>query len=142
MYHWHFPLTILTRRSHDVTRKLYLHLLTHVFPFPPMLSVPPYSTTSTPRLQALYSDFSRQKQSNPTSYQSNIEWWRKGLEIIVSSGLQTQHTAEETSKSDRLVLHAGRELLELVKLPKVGKPLALGAVIVRQTKKAIPCRIV
>ena len=96
-----------------------------------MLSVPPYSTTSTPRLQSLYSDFSRQKQSNPTSYQSNIEWWRKGLEIIVSSGLQTQHTAEETSKSDRLVLHAGRELLELVKLPKVGKPLALGAVIVR-----------
>ena len=98
----------------------------------PMLSVPPYSTTSTPRLQALYSDFSRQKQSNPTSYQSNIEWWRKGLETIVSSGLQTtQHTVEETSKSDRLVLHAGRELLELVKLPKVGKPLALGAVIVR-----------
>ena len=93
-----------------------------------MLSLPPYSTTSTARLQALYSDFSRQKQSNPTSYQSNIEWWRKGLEIIVSSGLQT---AEETSKSDRLVLHAGRELLELVKLPKVGKPLALGAVIVR-----------
>ena len=105
----------------------------------PMLSVPPYSTTSTPRLQALYSDFSRQKQSNPTSYQSNIEWWRKGLEIIVSSGLQTtQHTVEETSKSDRLVLHAGRELLELVKLPKVGKPLALGAVIVRLINKTQP----
>ena len=93
-----------------------------------MLSVPPFSTTSTPRLQALYSDFSLQKQSNPASYQSNIEWWRNGLEIIVSSGLQT---LEETTKSDRLVLHAGRELLELVKLPKVGKPLALGAVIVR-----------
>lgn len=96
----------------------------------PMLSIPPYSTTSTPRLQALYSDFSRQRQSNPASYHSNLEWWHKGLEVIVSSGLQTQHTAEETSKSDRLVLHAGRELLELVKLPKVGKPLALGAVIV------------
>jgi charged multivesicular body protein 7 len=97
-----------------------------------MLSIPPYSTTSTPRLQALYSDFSRQKQSNPTSYHSNIEWWHRGLEVIVGSGLQTQqHTTEEPSKSDRLVLHAGRELLELVKLPKVGKPLALGAVIVR-----------
>jgi charged multivesicular body protein 7 len=100
-----------------------------------MLSIPPYSTTSSPRLQALYSDFSRQKQSNPTSYHSNIEWWRKGLEAIVTSGLQTQHTTvEEALKSDRLVLHAGRELLELVKLPKVGKPLALGAVIVRSYK--------
>ena len=98
--------------------------------FTPMLSIPPYSTTSTPRLQALYSDFSCQKQSNPTSYHSNIEWWHKGLEVIVSSGLQTQRTAEESSNSDRLVLHAGRELLDLVKLPKVGKPLALGAVIV------------
>lgn len=94
-----------------------------------MLSISPYSTTSTPRLQALYSDFSRQKQSNPTSYHSNIEWWHKGLEVIVTSGLQTHHITDETSKSDRLVLHAGRELLELVKLPKVGKPLALGAVI-------------
>ncbi|KAF8798155.1 hypothetical protein BYT27DRAFT_7124098 [Phlegmacium glaucopus] len=108
-------------------------------PSTPMLSIPPYSTTSTPRLQALYSDFSRQKQSNPTSYHSNIEWWRKGLEVIVSSGLQTQHTIDETSKSDRLVLHAGRELLELVKLPRVGKPLALGAVIseLRSTKSII-----
>jgi len=51
--------------------------------------------------------------------------------VIVSSGLQTQHTAEESSKSDKLVLHAGRDLLELVKLPRVGKPLALGEVIVR-----------
>ena len=103
-----------------------------------MLSISPYSTTSTPRLQALYSDFSRQKQSNPTSYHSNIEWWRKGLEAIASSGLQTQqHATEETSKSDRLVLHAGRELLELVKLPKVGKPLALGAVIVRLMPKKV-----
>lgn len=93
-----------------------------------MLSIQPYSTTSTPRLQALYSDFSRQKQSNPTSFHSNIEWWHKALEVIVSSGLQT---TEETSKSDRLVLHTGRELLELVKIPKVGKPLALGAVLVR-----------
>jgi len=86
--------------------------------------------TSTPRLQALYSDFSRQKHSNPASYHSNVQWWRKALETLVDSGLQ--HTPHENgSKSDRLVLHAGRELMERVKVPKVGKPLAIGAVLVR-----------
>ena len=32
---------------------------------------------------------------------------------------------------DRLVLHAGRALIERVKIPRVGKPLALGNVVVR-----------
>lgn len=38
---------------------------------------------------------------------------------------------KDVSRSDRLVLHAGRELMDRVKIPKVGKPLALGAVLVR-----------
>ncbi|KDR73493.1 hypothetical protein GALMADRAFT_251201 [Galerina marginata CBS 339.88] len=115
----------------------------------PLTSLAPYSTTSTPRLQALYSDFSRQKHSNPTSYHSNVDWWRNALETVVASGLQTDSmaapqtpgrrqedailpssaTTPTTTKSDRLVLHAGRELMERVKIPKVGKPLALGAVL-------------
>jgi len=83
-----------------------------------------------PRLQALYSDFSRQKHSNPASYHSNVEWWQKALETIVGSGIQRTHH-ENGSKNDRIVLHAGQELIERVKIPKVGKPLALGPVLVR-----------
>lgn len=89
-----------------------------------ILVLPPYATTSPSRLQALYSDISRQKHSNPTSYQSNVEWWRKALEVIVSSGLQTD-------TGSRLVLKAGSSLLERVRVPGAGKPLGLGAVIVR-----------
>jgi charged multivesicular body protein 7 len=88
-----------------------------------VLALPPYATASPSRLQALYSDISRQKHSNPTSYHANIEWWRKTLQLLVSSGLQQ-------SKS-RLVLNAGRNLVEEVRLERVGKPLALGAVVVR-----------
>ena len=117
-------------------------------------SLPPFLTTSIPRLQALYSDFSRQKHSNPTSYNANVEWWCKALEVLVSSGMQRSiHTSAPTAtpqrrrnakvedvdslaerdslRSDRLVLHGGRELLDCVKMPKVGKPLSLGAVLVR-----------
>lgn len=124
---------------------------------PSIASLPPFSTTSIPRLQALYSDFSRQKHSNPTSYNANVEWWRKALEVLVSSGMQrSAHTNAPTAtpqrrqrnakaedadlsgerdsiRSDRLVLHGGRELLDCAKIPKVGKPLSLGAVLVRYT---------
>ncbi len=112
---------------------------------PPSLAttLPPFSTTSTARLQALYSDFSRQKQSNPTSYHANVEWWRKALEALVSSGKQDfrsplqfedddrYDSMTKIGSCDRLVLHAGRALIERVKIPRVGKPLALGNVVVR-----------
>ena len=54
----------------------------------------------------------------------------------MSSGKQVYFNEDDESsvaKSDRLVLHAGRELTERLKLPRVGKPLALGAVLVRKT---------
>ncbi|KAF9527003.1 Snf7-domain-containing protein [Crepidotus variabilis] len=106
----------------------------------------PFSTTSTSRLQALYSDFSRQKQSNPASYHANVEWWRKALESLVISGSQdidfSVSTLEDSTppKSDRLILHAGKPLVERVKIPKVGKPLSLGAVLsdLRSSKIALP----
>jgi len=107
-------------------------------------TLPPFSTTSTARLQALYSDFSRQKQSNPTSYHANVEWWRKAFEALVSSGKQdfsspvqfeddddTYDLMTKSGSCDRLVLHAGRGLMERLKIPRVGKPLALGDVVVR-----------
>lgn len=87
-----------------------------------LLALPPYATTSPSRLQALYSDFSRQKHSNPTSYHANIEWWRKALQLFVSSGLQRE-------SGSRFVLEAGRSLIEQFRLDRVGKPLAFGAVV-------------
>lgn len=98
----------------------------------PLMALPPYATTTLSSLQALYSDFSRQRHSNPTSYHANIEWWRKALEVIVSSSMQ-QHQNDATGSS-RLVLHAGRGLMECTKVDRVGKPLALGSVIVRAVK--------
>ncbi|KAF9454637.1 hypothetical protein P691DRAFT_754563 [Macrolepiota fuliginosa MF-IS2] len=85
-----------------------------------------FSNTSRARLQALYSDFSRQKQSNPTAFQANVEWWRKALESLVDSGVQQTGTG---SIGSRLVLQANRALLDCLRLEKVGKPLAMGAVI-------------
>ncbi|KAG6851263.1 hypothetical protein H0H93_011699 [Arthromyces matolae] len=86
-------------------------------------SLKPYTSVSTSRLQALYSDISRQKHSNPASYHSNVEWWQRVLELIVSSGLQ-----EELLQS-RLVLSCGPRLLERTRIKGVGKPLALGTVV-------------
>lgn len=93
-----------------------------------LLALPPYATTSPSRLQALYSDFSRQKHSNPTSYHANVEWWRKALQLFVSSGLQRE-------SGSRFVLEAGRSLIEQFRLDRVGKPLAFGAVVVRFASK-------
>ncbi|KAK2466799.1 hypothetical protein APHAL10511_001057 [Amanita phalloides] len=86
-------------------------------------SLPPFVSTSDARLHALYSDISRQKRSNPTSYLANVNWWQRALEAVVSSGAQAQYT------NGRLVLHSGRALMDILKVDHVGKPLGLGAVI-------------
>ncbi|KAF5373095.1 hypothetical protein D9758_001492 [Tetrapyrgos nigripes] len=85
-----------------------------------LISTPPYIKASPSRLQSLYSDFSKQKQSNIASYQANIEWWRKSLESYVFSGLHGL---------DRLVLHAEKTLIENYRVERVGKPIGLGAVV-------------
>ena len=86
-------------------------------------SLSTYVGTSSSRLQSLYSDISRQKLSNPTSYQSNVAWWRTTLETIVSRGWQSDTT-------ERVVLNAESGLLETLRYPGVGKPLCLATVIV------------
>ncbi|EPQ58042.1 hypothetical protein GLOTRDRAFT_72055 [Gloeophyllum trabeum ATCC 11539] len=91
--------------------------------FAQLSSLLTYTSSSTSRLQALYSDFTRQKQSNPTSYQSNIDWWRRTLEAVVSKGWQ--HEASQ----DRLILHASPSLAEVFRYEGVGKPLSLSTVI-------------
>ncbi|KAJ7097750.1 Snf7-domain-containing protein [Mycena belliarum] len=88
---------------------------------PALLALPPYASTGPSRLQALYSDISRQKHSNPASYHANIEWWRSALEAIARSGIQ-QH-------GSKLGLTAGPSLLDLLRVSGVGKPLALPAVV-------------
>ncbi|KAG5635861.1 hypothetical protein H0H81_009844 [Sphagnurus paluster] len=101
----------------------------------PILALPPFASTSTSRLHALYADISRQKHSNPTSYTANVEWWHKSLELIVSHGLQA-----DTTTTSRLVLSAGAALMERVRIDGVGKPLALGAVLaeLKARRVAIP----
>ncbi|THU96334.1 Snf7-domain-containing protein [Dendrothele bispora CBS 962.96] len=85
-----------------------------------LVSVPAYVNASPSRLQSLYSDFSRKKQSDPASYQANIEWWRKSLENYVYDGHQRSH---------RLVLQAEKTLVDNYRIERVGKPIGLGAVV-------------
>ncbi|EAU88757.2 hypothetical protein CC1G_01130 [Coprinopsis cinerea okayama7 len=93
-----------------------------------VLSFPPFNSTSTSRLQSLYSDLSRKKHSDPASFQADVVWWKKALETIVSTGLQDGDESTSNS-SKRLILQANASLMDLVKVPKVGKPLALGSVL-------------
>ncbi|OBZ75418.1 hypothetical protein A0H81_04292 [Grifola frondosa] len=94
-----------------------------------LASLETYATSSTSRLKSLYSDFSLQKQSNPTSYASNVEWWRKTFESVVLKGWTSQSHAQP-AYPDRLVLHANGPLLaDEFRLEGVGKPLSLATVV-------------
>jgi|ERR1700722_16027050 len=94
---------------------------------PSILALSPYATTPTSRLPSLYSDISRQKQSNPTLYHATVDWWRRVLEEIVSSGMQ-EHSGHHSGS--KLVLTANRGLVDMVRIEGVGKPLGLLAVVV------------
>lgn len=93
-------------------------------------SLPTYQSTTPSRLRALYSDFSPHKHSNPSSFSSNVEWWRRTLEAAVLKGWQSP-SAVEAATPDRLILHAnGPALAEVFRCEAAGKPLSLAAVIV------------
>ncbi|OJT06215.1 hypothetical protein TRAPUB_2937 [Trametes pubescens] len=91
----------------------------------PLSTLPTYASSSTSRLKSLYSDFTYQKQSNPTSYASNVDWWRRTLESMLLRGwLSDTHNANATP--DRIVLHAtGVAFTEHFRIEGVGKPLSL-----------------
>ncbi|KAH9980991.1 hypothetical protein BGW80DRAFT_303011 [Lactifluus volemus] len=74
----------------------------------PLSSFPSHNGLPTPRIQPLYSDISRQKHSNPTTYSSNVAWWHSTLESITSRGWLP-------STPDRLILHADQSLLETLR---------------------------
>ena len=89
-----------------------------------------YTTLTPPRLKALYSDFTNQKHSNPSSYASNVEWWRQTLEAALLRGRLTDGHGAITVQ-DRLVLHApGMTFADRFRMEGVGKPLGIPTVIV------------
>ena len=102
-----------------------------------------YASTSKSRLQSLYSDISRQKNSNPTSYHAHVDWWQRTLEELVARGWQTETTSppkgEETDaqdarserQSNKLVFGARRTVVDRFRYDGVGKPLGLASTIVR-----------
>ncbi|KAI0807317.1 Snf7-domain-containing protein [Fomes fomentarius] len=105
-----------------------------------LTSLPSYASASTSRLKSLYSDFTYQKQSNPTSYTSNVEWWRKTLEATLLRGwLSESHGSAATP--DRLVLHAtGVALADRFRVEDAGKPLSIPTVILElcSSKALVP----
>lgn len=92
-------------------------------------SLPSYSNSSVSRLRSLYSDVSRQKQSNPSTFTAQVQWWHDTLEALVERGMQ-----QEGKATDTLVLHANSALVERLRYDGVGKPLGLGAVVVSTLK--------
>ncbi|KAJ7650518.1 hypothetical protein FB45DRAFT_732022 [Roridomyces roridus] len=88
---------------------------------PTLLALPPWSSASPSRLQSVYSDILRQKESNPDSYQANIRWWHKALESLARSGIQQEKST--------FVISVGPVLMTLLRVQGVGKPLALPTVI-------------
>lgn len=95
-----------------------------------LYNLPTFKDTTSSRLKFLYSDFSRQKQSNPASFTSNVEWWRRTLEAIVLEGGEAQSSTHSTNP-DRLIFHAvGPQIIEQFRVEGVGKPLGLTSVIV------------
>ncbi|KAI0748115.1 hypothetical protein C8Q80DRAFT_1270559 [Daedaleopsis nitida] len=98
-------------------------------PLSQLTTLPTYNSTTTSRLKSLYSDFTFQKQSNPTSYTSNVEWWRHTLEAVLLRGwLSDPHGSG--AAPDRLVMHAqGVGLADRFRMESVGKPLSIPTVI-------------
>ncbi|KIK57660.1 hypothetical protein GYMLUDRAFT_172146 [Collybiopsis luxurians FD-317 M1] len=83
------------------------------------ISAPPFISASKSRLQSLYSDFIGQKTANYAAFHSNVDWWRLTLESYVSEGYQG---------SSRLVLKAGKQLVDNFRVEGVGKPIGFDTV--------------
>jgi hypothetical protein len=47
-------------------------------------SLPSYNGLYNSRIQSLYSDISRQKHSNSTTYNANIAWWHSTLAVRIN----------------------------------------------------------
>jgi charged multivesicular body protein 7 len=92
--------------------------------FVELSQLPTYKGTSKARLQALYADFARQKHSSPAAFRANLDWWAQTLRALVDRRLQP-------GCPHGLVLRTNANLPDTFRYEGVGKPLSLGAVIVR-----------
>lgn len=79
------------------------------------------------RLPSLYSDFTLQRRSNPDGYAANVAAWADALRKAARAGF----LPISGEGRDTLSLSTGEELLRVLETGEWGRPLALGAVIVR-----------
>ncbi|EIW85108.1 hypothetical protein CONPUDRAFT_97818 [Coniophora puteana RWD-64-598 SS2] len=110
-----------------------------------LTALPPYASISKSRLSSLYSDVSRQKRSNPSSYGAHVDWWQNTLELLSSHGWIETSPADihptASSQSSKLILTVQRSLVDKLRVEGIGKPLGLGSTIVElcRQKALIPC---
>ena len=77
-------------------------------------------------MPSLYADFSLQRQSNPDGFTANSLAWREALAKAAQAGL----IPAPGNAHDTLSLRTGEELLNALEIQDLGRPLALGSVIV------------
>lgn len=83
------------------------------------------SFKSKNRLISLYSDFSALKSSNPDGYRANVSAWTSALTNAARAGL--------LPGSSRLCVRVDSTLSSELEVRNVGRPVALDAVLVRQS---------
>lgn len=103
-----------------------------------LLSLAPFAALSPARQRALYSDFAPQRTTNPPGFKANVAWWSALVHLAAEQGSladgeeghgQAEGSGERTGCG--VVLDVGDELVERLRVPGGGRPLALGTVIVR-----------
>lgn len=104
-----------------------------------LLSLPPFANLSPARQKAIYSDFSEQRTTNPPGFKANVAWWSSLLLLASDRGaLPSTSTDDPVKAGGGLVLDVGEDLLESLRVPGGGRPLALGTVIVSSTSRLTP----
>jgi len=109
-------------------------------------TIPEYAPTRLARLQSLYSDFTRQKQANPTAFASNVEWWYRLLRKCLEEGWLNEadlgdDEQDSVNGGDRLILSVRSTLPEQFRWGRLGRPLALPTVL-SELSSSQPPRII
>ena len=82
-----------------------------------------YSKSYRARLPSLFSDFRHLKSVNPDGFNSNIHAWEDGLRQGAKERLIP-------GSDDTVSIYVGPSLFRSLENPGLGRPLAIGAVIV------------
>lgn len=87
------------------------------------------------RLPSLYSDFAIHRKTNPDGYAVNVAAWEQALLKAARHGLiSTSSISASTAsrrKNNHLILRADEALMRALETPEWGRPVALGAILVR-----------